>query len=203
VPLCHDKPNGEGEAMPAVVFEGDRYHQNTLAVSNSDTALLDTWFNVACAGSLPSKMFLIRQAAASALDPTGPGGALAVPSLQVRQAFVDLWAASYCGDGFSFTETGHPIRIRDRANTMRVDFHVGFDDGDYRSVEAVWGPRGALCLNQPRIGTHTFDEVRTRCDTVRPDLPLQRCPDDVASTWTTMTGAIAISVNPRLGLSSK
>jgi hypothetical protein len=190
--LCADKPHGDDSAMPAVVFEGDRYWPANLTVTDSDTDTPGTWFNVACAGSLPSKMHLTRRTFAGAQD---PGNLIPVPPLDERQAFVNMWSADYCGDGMSFTATGHPIRIRDLANSMRVDYQVGFNDDDVGPIEAVWGPSGALCLTVPRLAR--LDTVRSHCAALKPAHDLPSCPGDAVTTWTKIPGAVLLSVNPK------
>jgi hypothetical protein len=191
-PLCKDKPLETGVAMPAVVFEGDRYDQDTLTVSDSSMTR-PSWFNIACMGSLPAKMYLTRRTQAAAMDPLDP---IPVAPLPARQAFVHMWSANYCGDGYSFTETGHPLRIRDRDDTMSVELGVGFQDEDAFSFEAVWGAEGAICLGQPRLSSYTFEDVQQHCASLLPPRVLDKCPADILSTWTSLPGAAAISVTP-------
>jgi hypothetical protein len=200
-PLCKNKPDG-AMAMPAVVFEGEVYDPDAFTVTDKAMVAppgVGTWFNIACAGSIPAKMHMIRRTRAAAMDPSDEIG-MPPPSTEERQAFMDVWAAKYCGPTRSFTENGHQIRIRGTTGMLRVDLNVGFTDDNYQSIEAVWGAGGALCLNEPRLndGNHvgyTRDEVINECATVY-GYALPPCPDDVLQTWMSIPGALALSANP-------
>ncbi|HSS03475.1 MAG TPA: ADYC domain-containing protein [Kofleriaceae bacterium] len=195
-PLCKNKPNDGAIEMPAVVFEGEVYDPAAFTVKDQPMVSppgVGTWFNIACAGSIPAKMHMIRRTRAAALDPSDEIG-MPVPTRDERQAFMNVWAAKYCGPDKSYTENGREIRIRDVHNSLRPDLNVGFTDNDGHTIEAVWGASGALCLNQPRDGMYTQLGVITECGDHGYVLPT--CPDDVLDTWTSIPGAFAISATP-------
>jgi hypothetical protein len=198
-PLCKDKLLDGEMMMPAVVFEGDRYMQDTLTVMDSGM-MGPGWFNIACSGSLPMKMHMIRRTQAAAMDPGGPP--MPIAPLRARQAFMNMWSANYCGDAYSFTENGTQIRIRDRLDSMSVDLPVGFEDEEVEngdvSIEAVWGPDGALCLNKPRLeAEHSLEEVQAHCAALSPPRVLRECPADVLTTWKNMPSATVLSAIPK------
>jgi hypothetical protein len=198
-PLCQDKPDKGAMAMPAVVFEGEVYDPTMFTVNDTlmipPNLAVGTWFNVACAGSIPAKMHMIRETRAAAKDVP----VLPPPSKETRRGFMNAWAAKYCGPDKSYTQNGHSIRIRDLGNTLRSDFNVGFEDEDVLNhdavIEAVWGANGALCLNQPRDESYTQAGVIAECGSHGYVLPT--CPADVLDSWKAMAGVVALTANPK------
>ena len=142
--------------IDAVVFEGEKYNLETTKISLTPTNDYTAWFNVACAGSLPAKMYLTMRASASNLPPTYVN-----TIADDRQAMVRAWAAEYCGNGISFTQTGHKLLIQDHLPTLGGEGWlpqsepIGFTDDEVKSkavtVEAVWDANGAVCLDTPRM----------------------------------------------------
>ena len=153
--------------LAALVFEGDRYDIHTKLITPSPTTPFQAWFNIACAGSLPAKMHLTRR--------TSAASDLPIFSSAIdddRQAMARMWAADYCGDGTTFTVTGHKLRIRDHKTfSLAHDgwipsaAPVGFSQPDSAklgfSYEAVWGPDGAVCLDTPRLVSR--QEIEAHC----------------------------------------
>ncbi|MEZ4361525.1 MAG: ADYC domain-containing protein [Kofleriaceae bacterium] len=129
----------------AIVFEGDRY----TATREIQLSPHGGWFNIACAGGTPAKMHLVRRTSASS------SAGISTTIADDRQAFARMWAADYCGDGHSFTETGHKLRIRDRKGWIAAAGPVGYSTLDSWKLgftyEAVWRADGAVCLNTPRL----------------------------------------------------
>jgi ADYC domain len=151
-------PNDEPwvHQLDALVFEGERYDAKTKLITPSPTTQHKAWFNVACAGSLPSKMQLVRRTAAAS------SGVFSSTIEDDRQAFARMWAADYCGTGQAFTVTGHKLRVRDRKTFLTPQDGwlapvgpVSFSDAEVTSnvvgYEAVWGAGGAVCLDTPRL----------------------------------------------------
>jgi ADYC domain len=142
--------------LDALVFEGERYDVTSKEITTWPTTQFTSWFNVACAGSLPSKMHLMRRTAAGS-------NALFKSTIEDdRQAFARLWAADYCGTGETFTITGHKLRVRDRktflapqdgwlAESGPVSWSAADAAAAGFSYEAVWGADGAVCLETPRL----------------------------------------------------
>ena len=54
--------------------------------------------------------------------------------------------ADYCGDGVGHTRNGMPIDIFDRIGIQREE------PGPKMSLEAAWGPEGAVCVHHARLG---------------------------------------------------
>jgi hypothetical protein len=143
--------------IDAVVFEGEKYNLETTKISLTPTGDYVAWFNVACAGSLPAKMYLTRRASASNLPP-----AYVNTIADDRQAMVRAWAAEYCGNGVSFTQTGHKLLIQDHLPNLGQEGWlpkaepIGFSDDEVKddaevTLEAVWDTGGAVCLETPRL----------------------------------------------------
>lgn len=143
-----------------LIFEGDHYDPETLAITNTPTEPEATSvFNIACKGSLPAKMALSRRTNATnpeyALKKPGLGGLIPGRDNDDRQALARAFAAEYC-PGISFTHQGHKLRIRDRKRTLLHDPDLGWDDEEPYHYEAVWDRNGAVCLETPRLSI--FDE---------------------------------------------
>jgi ADYC domain len=142
--------------LDALVFEGERYDVKSKEITTSSTTQFQSWFNVACAGSLPAKMHLVRRTAAAS------DGLFTTTIDDDRQAFARLWAADYCGTGETFTVTGHKLRVRDRkafqspqdgwlAEVGPVSWSAADAAAPGFSYEAVWDSNGAVCLETPRL----------------------------------------------------
>lgn len=145
----------------AVMFRGDSYDDNTFAVSNST----DDSFNIACYGTVISKMHFLRHTSAAM-------GTAAFPVTQ-RQAMLRMLTGDYCGNGHSFTSEGHPIRIGfgHAAFQPRSEFQPDVGLGSARSLDAMWRTDGtrASCIGAPRLSdvpgpdvTSTSVEERVR-----------------------------------------
>lgn len=126
----------------AIIFEGERYNPYTREVTDDLSPQGRNWFNIACAGSMQAKLFLLRRTLAS-----GHPGAL--PSLEERQAYVNLMSANYCGDGTPYTVPKERIAIRDD-DLIENQPTVGFASFDDVQTEAVWDEHGAVCLDVAR-----------------------------------------------------
>jgi hypothetical protein len=83
--------------------------------------------------------------------------------------------ADYCGTGFSFTVDGHPLRWMDSTTYPRpaINLNTTLPPVDIVSVEAIWGPTGAVCLDVPRLYKRAY--VMQQC-------ALPAC-GDVQSNW--------------------
>lgn len=179
-PMCatESHPGEDWEnRVGAMVFEGERYEVATKNISLSPTTAYQSWFNIACAGSVPAKMHLVRRTAA------GSDGGVFTSSVQNdRRAFLRMWTADYCGNGKTHTVAGHKIRVRDKKAFPLPNFPmpntegwiphegpVGFAAKDVASYEAVWGPGGAICLDTPRLFSR--EEIVAECALVGKQLP--------------------------------
>jgi ADYC domain len=172
-PMC-ETATAPGEnwnnLVAALVFEGERYDVHTKNIYYSPITPGQAWFNIACAGSVPAKMHLARRTSAAS------GGAFSSTIQNDRQAFLRMWTADYCGDGSTHTVAGQKIRVRDKKpfalpnnplpNTEGWIPHqgpVGFAPADVKSYEAIWNSTGAVCLDTPRHGENTREEIAAEC----------------------------------------
>lgn len=134
----------------AVVFEHERYIEETKQIDTSDLA---NWFNVACLAGGAGKTFMMRFAIASSNPPT------ITTTVQERQAMINAWTANYCGDGRSFTTTGHPLRMRDSKQWIpKTPAWSWTTPATLKSYEAIFNETGAVCLDTPRLATGNADD---------------------------------------------
>lgn len=63
--------------------------------------------------------------------------------VDAHQSCLYMKRADYCGTGDTYTEDGTMIGIDD-------NFTPSFQKSDGTSIEAVWGPKGAVCLTKRR-----------------------------------------------------
>lgn len=157
----------------AVVYQGDHLDAEHRRVEPPSSPTL---FNLACVGTSMAKLHLLRHTEASAFA----GGNYPTDRWQ-RTAMLKTLNADYCGTGDSFTIDGTPLRWQDSTGYMPS---LGIAPGvPVKSVEAIWGSSGAVCLDQPRL--HKRLEIEAYCD-------LPACGD--VSDWTSR--GHVISVNP-------
>jgi ADYC domain len=128
-----------------IFYEGDHFDPDKKMVS--ETVLKDGWFNLACAGAVPAKMHLLRHTKAGSNS-----GAGKTTSTKQRTAMLKMMTADYCGNGKAYTADNTPLRYKDAREwyTYTDDPFVPGNPATYGKIEAVWGPDGALCLNDPR-----------------------------------------------------
>jgi hypothetical protein len=180
--LCAGTPDpreGQEVTAMAVLFEGDRYDNVNKTVQEVPSG--SRWFNVACAGTAMLKMDLLRYTRASAATP------LTVPQ---RQTLLKTLTADYCGGGRPYTVNGHPLIYTDalgRVPGVPLDIPGLLAKG--ATVEAIWGPDGAICLDVPRL----VDRAQIDCSPRRDPPP---CGD--ISDWKSRGGVL--SLNPPPGL---
>ncbi len=123
-----------------VLIAGETYHQDAQLVQSRPS-----WVTLACAGQAAAKMKLLGYHAASSTQ----------PDIDARKATLRMITADYCGTGQSFTVAGTHVAWRDRALTVQPQF-------DEISIEAMWGPNGAICLTHPRHVERV--QVEDACD---------------------------------------
>jgi hypothetical protein len=178
--LCAGTPDPrEGEEVTelAVLFEGDRYDNAAKTVKEVPPG--GPWFNVACAGTAMLKMHLLRYTRASESTP------VAVPQ---RQALLKTLTADYCGDGRPFTVNGHPLIYTDALDLVPgvlPDIEALLAKG--ATVEAIWGPEGARCLDVPRL------VARDQVSCPR-HIALRSCGD--VTSWKQRGGVLSLNPPP-------
>ncbi|HET9990017.1 MAG TPA: ADYC domain-containing protein [Kofleriaceae bacterium] len=132
-----DDPYWTSIRHSAVVFEGDHYDPVLKTVVDTYGS---TVFNVACAGTTPAKLHLLRHTNAGAWD-LSTGLRLYPTTVAVRQTMLKLLTADYCGTGVSYTVDGTPLAYADSTGSWWMPG---------TTTEAIWGPSGAICLDTGR-----------------------------------------------------
>ena len=215
----------------AIVFEGDRYDLGNKTIREFDkraplaAGAADgeegsgaAWFNLACAGTAAAKMHLLNQTRAGVLYQYPDPVPARSTTIAQRQAVLKMLTADYYGNGQSFTVNGRPLLYTDSEgwfpfrDWVTVDVE---DQGAIASIEAVWGPDGAVCLDTPRMAS-IDDVTRYRDDYLPSHPPIPRCTpalptfaspwlrahleqmarQNLAQTWRQL--GYVLSVNPRL-----
>jgi hypothetical protein len=169
-PLCPVTfPVGEGwtdSERHALIFKGDHYEARTKKVN--PTAPDDPRFNLACAGSAPAKLHLLRHTEAGAYSAGVP---MFPTSREQRQAMLKMLTADYCGTGRSFTVDGQPLFYRDEMGR----YPWVFTTLGWFPTEAYWGTDGPLCLNKPRIFER--EQVMEECRSLGITREIPKCTE--------------------------
>lgn len=138
-PVCS---NGDGidETVYALAFAGDRYYEETKIIEIGNTTR--NWITIACESSATYKMHKSGYT-------TAAGNRLGIEtSLDDRRSLLNAWTANVCGGGEAFTHEGEKITLQG----TKITWPTG---SDYLkkpdTIEAIWGPRGAICLDTPRL----------------------------------------------------
>jgi hypothetical protein len=137
----------------ALVYQGDHLDARNRKVTAPSSATL---FNLACIGTAMAKLHLLRH--------TEVNNYVGYPtSFQQRTAMLKMLNADYCGDGQSFTVDGHPLRWQDSTGYMQppLNLDTTISAPEITSIEAIWGPAGAQCLNVPRY--YKRHEIMAHC----------------------------------------
>ena len=129
-----------GAPHAAIVFSGDDIDLDHVTVAPPPPDLLQ----VGCPGSTHARMHLSRHTEASNHDGQFP------TTLDQRQAMLKMFSADYCGTGESFTTDNYPLRWIDSTGWQQPPLDLDPKHGQVSSIEAIWGPSGAVCLDTPR-----------------------------------------------------
>jgi len=140
-PLCHNsKPESPDNLTMAnnlayytLVFERDRIDDEHKLVTIDDTG---NWFNLACAGGAPAKMYLTGHTMVAAFDGFQT-------TVEERQTILKMFTADYCGDGTPFTVAGQPLTWADDKHWMTMLQSA-------TTLDARWTSNGAACIGTPR-----------------------------------------------------
>jgi hypothetical protein len=126
----------------ALVYRGDRYDSHKRLIPNSPS---DGWSFIACNGSAATKMQLWRHTYAGGFD--AAGNPTYMTNLQERTTLLKAITADYCGTGApQFTVFGTPLAFA--TSDEPASFPLPYTS--VSSIEAMWGPNGATCLDRPR-----------------------------------------------------
>lgn len=133
-------PKWGGVPHAAILFDGDYIDDGKAVVRPAPPAM----FNVGCPGSARASLHLSRHTAAS--DRTG-----AFPTtVDQRQTMWKMLRADYCGSGRSFTTDNYPVLWQDSTGWPQPPLDLDPKHGQITSIEAIWGPNGAVCVDTPR-----------------------------------------------------
>lgn len=168
--LCPRPPTSKDEAYEgvdyakpyeSVLFSGDRYNATDKTVIEIDPAMIRGWFNIACAGNALYKMYMTRHT-------TAGSNSLHLTDADQRQAMLKMYVSDVCGNGDSNTEQGTRLHWN---NFLGWGFLEPTD-----RIEAFWGPKGALCFKEHRLGDKFIDDILdcldpniTSCDDAFPN----------------------------------
>lgn len=154
-PLCQ---GNNPDAQWFTLISDELYDPVTHAISPANGAV-----TVACVGQAAAKMKLFDY------HPRGTKQA----TVDQRLATLRMITADYCGDGTSFTQAGVHVAWRNLGGEVQPPYAE-------KSMEAYWGPNGAICLTRPRVVA--IDDVLERCA-----IPSCADVDDVGDAeWRTM-----------------
>lgn len=135
----------------AVLLADERYDVDNAAVRTDVPP--DLWFTIACEGSALYKMRF------AGYNPELPASDAFHTTLEQRQATLSMITADYCGiDGPSFTVAGKDLRWQNQAGWCSDAVSCSYFPSPPQSHEAIWAPRGALCLDEPRHVDRTLVE---------------------------------------------
>lgn len=155
--IPHD-PDWTADAHAALVYRGDKYSPDEKRVIASDEK--SKWAFLACAGSGGAKLHLHRHTLAGSYrylggDAPPRGPAEYQTTLDDRTTLMKAITADYCGDGTSHTIAGVPLVYA--ANKPwwppRGWSPAAMVPPAVRSIDAIWTPGGARCIDDRRYDT--------------------------------------------------
>jgi hypothetical protein len=166
-------------AYHTLVFEGERISEKDRIDVVDDTG---QWFNLGCAGSALAKMYLTGHTLAAAADGFST-------TTDERTTILKMFGADYCGKGVPFTVAGQPLVWADDHGWMT------FNTSSQTTLEARWGPAGAVCVDIPRAtipGTPAATEFPAIYTDIQNQCAIPACTDLTYA----LDGAHLVSANP-------
>ncbi len=141
-PPSEDSGEGAGhnwnQRFEAILFTGDRYHKDSMRVTQTSYTTTQGWFNIGCAGSVLAKLHLNRH--------TTAGSTLGYTSGRLeRQTMLKMYVSDVCGNGSTWTKAGTKLHFQQVGNWAKLT-------GTEFAFESQWGPEGALCMDTHRLG---------------------------------------------------
>jgi hypothetical protein len=147
-------PSWAGHPHHAMVYRGDRYEPLRKRLLPNDPN--DGWSFIACNGSAATKMHMWRHTHAGGFD--AAGNARFMTAIPERTALLKAITDDFCGTGTpQWTVTGTKIAFA----TAREPFAFPFPYSAVGSLEAMWGPDGARCIDRPRLMPRAM--IETKC----------------------------------------
>lgn len=187
--VCSNPPGWNGEstlgmnATHAVLFDGDRIDAGAKVVSGPEA----DWFNIGCASHALAKLALTGFVSSSAVFGL-------TSTVDERTAMLKALTSDVCGTGRPFTLAGIALDWADARGSMHLS--------GPGTLEARWGPNGAICLDDPRITMSTNPAALADFPDVEGDIASEcaRPP----SCWnlhgnsdpTRFEGSVVVTVNP-------
>lgn len=126
-PVCPNTSDPHKD-MVTLIY-GETYNRVTNEVVGGQSR----WFTIACVAEAAFKMKMMDY------HPTGTRHA----TRDQRRATLRMVTADYCGDGTPYTVDGTSVAWRNANGSVTPTIAE-------TSLEAKWGPEGALCLDDPR-----------------------------------------------------
>ncbi|MBK7072823.1 MAG: hypothetical protein IPH44_11015 [Myxococcales bacterium] len=144
-PVCSLPPRGTQLAKESVLFSGERFVAETKRVKAA-AADDGNWFNIGCYNHVLYKLFYTRN--------TVPSSALGYAlSRAYHQAMLKMYVGDVCGNGNAFTTQGTPLFWNN------PPYNWGSAVLGQDVLEGVWGPNGALCIDDYRKGATYYQGV--------------------------------------------
>jgi hypothetical protein len=168
--LCSEA-DGDPTKLEALVFGGDLYDQATKAIQIGPET--DGWLNIACTSNAIYKMHKIGYTSAAQLRLGN------YTTLDQRRAMLNAWTANVCGTGKSYTHADEPLTLRESLDVQSTASPYRYDS---KTVEAIWGPSGAVCLTDPRLSeeiANLRNQIVAECG---PSKPLPLC-SELPGAW--------------------
>lgn len=147
-PGLSEDPDDPSISGTAVIFRGDLYTDDyrvrtreqgsPLQIQSSETGI----FNIACVGTVLSKVHLLRHTEASQDESH-------TTTRSQRQTMLRMLTGDYCGVGKPFTRERHPLKLA--IDNGSWDAMSAYDIRDAAIFEARWDENGATCLGKPRL----------------------------------------------------
>jgi hypothetical protein len=141
--LSYTVPGSSGPPLTllrAIVFTGDSYDPITKQITIGPAT--QGWIHIACPDSIVAKMHQIGHTSAAS-QRLG-----IVTTLAKRQAVLNAFTMNACGTGVVFTSPDEPITLSESQHLLPPTSPLQVPAV---TVEAIWGPDGAVCLDVPRL----------------------------------------------------
>lgn len=147
-PVCSMPPRGtivQQIQKESALYANERFVADTKEVSPAAPDD-DQWFNVACYNHVLWKLFMTRNTtASSALGYT--------VARTYHQTMLKMYVGDVCGNGNAFTSQGTPLFWNNHPYGWGSAV-LGQD-----TLEGLWGPNGALCIDDYRKGSSYYQQV--------------------------------------------
>lgn len=165
--------------LGALVFAGDTYDPITKQVTIGPAT--KGWINIVCPDGVLARMHQIGHT-------TAAGQRLAITTtLAKRQSVLNAMTMNACGNGVSFHAPGEPLTL---SESQLLQLPSSPLQEPPVTVEAIWGPEGAVCLGVPR-NANTAAAVAAMVNAIAAECgaPLPSC-SSMLLNWTSHGSAL-------------